>query len=83
MHSSAVLPSPVGALRVEADERAITKIWFHASEPLTVPSTPLLAELARQLAEYFLGERRQFDLPIAPSGTAFQCEVWHALEEIP
>ena len=83
MHSSAVLPSPVGALRVEADERAITKIWFHAGEPLTVPSTPLLAELARQLAEYFSGERRQFDLPIAPSGTAFQCEVWHALEEIP
>ena len=83
MRSSAVLSTPVGALRIEADERAITKIWFHASEPPAAPSTPLLAELARQLSEYFAGERRQFDLPIAPSGTPFQREVWRALEEIP
>lgn len=40
-------------------------------------------EAARQLREYFRGERREFDLPLAPEGTAFQREVWEALRAIP
>jgi len=38
---------------------------------------------ATQLQEYFAGQRRMFDLPLAPSGTLFQMEVWRALELIP
>ena len=38
---------------------------------------------ATQLQEYFAGRRRLFDLPLNPKGTAFQREVWHALEQIP
>ena len=37
----------------------------------------------RQLAEYFAGLRRDFDLTLSPSGTVFQREVWAALEAIP
>jgi methylated-DNA-[protein]-cysteine S-methyltransferase len=44
---------------------------------------PLLRETARQLAEYFAGARRVFDLPLAPRGTAFQCDVWTTLATIP
>lgn len=36
-----------------------------------------------QLLEYFAGKRREFDLPLAPIGTAFQQRVWTALQEIP
>ncbi|PAS30562.1 cysteine methyltransferase, partial [Vibrio cholerae] len=33
--------------------------------------------------EYFSGQRTQFELPLAASGTAFQQSVWHALCKIP
>jgi methylated-DNA-[protein]-cysteine S-methyltransferase len=42
-----------------------------------------LAPAARQLAEYFAGTRRAFDLPLRPRGTAFQRRVWAALCDIP
>jgi methylated-DNA-[protein]-cysteine S-methyltransferase len=40
-------------------------------------------EPARQLAEYFAGRRRRFDLKLAPEGTAFQRRVWRELTAIP
>ena len=43
----------------------------------------MLVETARQLREYFAGERTVFDLPLAPEGTAFQRLVWTALTKIP
>jgi methylated-DNA-[protein]-cysteine S-methyltransferase len=36
-----------------------------------------------QLAEYFAGERRSFDLLLRPAGTPFQTRVWHELAQIP
>lgn len=36
-----------------------------------------------QLDEYFAGERRQFDVPIALQGTSFQTKVWSMLYRIP
>ncbi len=43
----------------------------------------MLARAIEQLNEYFAGERRAFDLPLAPSGTEFQLACWDALAEIP
>ena len=37
----------------------------------------------RQLNAYFARELEDFDLPLAPPGTAFQLEVWAALRAIP
>jgi AraC family transcriptional regulator of adaptative response/methylated-DNA-[protein]-cysteine methyltransferase len=42
-----------------------------------------LAALRVQLAEYFAGRRRDFDLPVLTPGTPFQERVWQALREIP
>jgi methylated-DNA-[protein]-cysteine S-methyltransferase len=39
--------------------------------------------VARQLAEYFDGKRRTFELKLQPRGSAFQREVWYALARIP
>lgn len=36
-----------------------------------------------QLREYFLGNRKQFDLPLAPKGTDFQKLVWNEVAKIP
>jgi methylated-DNA-[protein]-cysteine S-methyltransferase len=41
------------------------------------------AELRRQLAEYFAGERREFALRLAPAGTPFERAVWDELLAIP
>ena len=37
----------------------------------------------KQIGEYFLGERRDFDLPLAMVGTPFQTSVWEELLRIP
>ena len=39
-------------------------------------------EVSLQLDGYFAGDRRQFDLALAPEGTEFQRRVWSALTEI-
>lgn len=36
-----------------------------------------------QLRDYFLGNRKQFDLPLAPKGTEFQKLVWNEVAKIP
>jgi methylated-DNA-[protein]-cysteine S-methyltransferase len=46
-------------------------------------ATPVLKETARQLEEYFAGERTQFDVPLELDGTAFQHQVWAELLLIP
>jgi methylated-DNA-[protein]-cysteine S-methyltransferase len=42
-----------------------------------------IREIARQVREYFDGERRDFDLLLAPAGTPFQQAVWEELVKIP
>lgn len=46
-------------------------------------SCALASELALQLAEYFAGERRSFELPLKAPGTAFQEAVWRELQRVP
>lgn len=43
-----------------------------------------LANVRKQIAAYFSGKRRAFDLPLAPfAGTEYQRRVWDALLKIP
>ena len=46
-------------------------------------SVPSSQRAQAQLSAYFAGELREFDLPLAPAGTAFQLKVWSALTTIP
>jgi len=39
-------------------------------------------EVIRQLEEYFRGERREFELTLAPRGTDFQLACWNELQRI-
>ena len=73
---------PVGPVTVEEDGRAIVRIAFGESEEPSAPSS-LTARAFEQLAAYFAGTLRTFDLPLAPCGTPFQMRVWAALREIP
>lgn len=44
---------------------------------------PLPDNYSKQLAEYLTGTRQSFDLSLDISGTAFQEQVWQALQQIP
>ncbi|HSR50865.1 MAG TPA: methylated-DNA--[protein]-cysteine S-methyltransferase [Acidobacteriota bacterium] len=39
--------------------------------------------LTHELQDYFSGKRRHFNLPLKPTGTEFQQQVWKALRDIP
>ncbi|GGD17370.1 methylated-DNA--[protein]-cysteine S-methyltransferase [Nocardioides daphniae] len=86
-----VIESPVGDLRIVSDGEAVTAAYFAPFELAKVSAPlgerdddhPVLVEAARQLRAYFAGELREFDLPLAPVGTAYQQRVWEALREIP
>ena len=49
----------------------------------TAASSAVLARTRDQLDEYFAGERREFDLPLAPVGNPFRQRVWALLRNIP
>jgi methylated-DNA-[protein]-cysteine S-methyltransferase len=79
-----VIDSPVGRIRIVAEDAVIRQIWFVGDDvPLCATGEPLLAAAVRQLEEYFAGRRTSFDLPLAPQGSAFQQKVWAALRDIP
>lgn len=84
------IDSPIGRLLIAADDDGIRALEFPENRhPVKREGEwregehPLLDEAARQLGEYFAGERRGFDLPLAPRGTEFQRKVWLALRGIP
>jgi methylated-DNA-[protein]-cysteine S-methyltransferase len=79
----------IGRLTVAADAVGLRYILF----PMNKYDAPdradwrrdagALREPREQLLAYFAGERRTFDLPLAPQGTPFQLKVWNALARIP
>ena len=80
-----VIDSPIGPLRLVAADGALTAIDFSpfGDRPGDeAAEEPVLQQAAAQLAEYFAGERTDFDLPLAPRGTEFQRAVWMALAGI-
>ena len=87
---SHIVVSPIGRLLLAGDGHALTGLWMmdadrHAArvEAGLTPSTAAFAEVAAQLEEYFAGDRKEFTVPLAPSGTPFQLAVWTELTKIP
>jgi methylated-DNA-[protein]-cysteine S-methyltransferase len=79
--------TPLGALTLIASARGLRALRFPgrgAALAAAVRDPEALADAARQLDEYFAGERTAFDLPVdLGDGTPFQRRVWAALREIP
>ena len=84
------LESPIGRVFVQADGEAVTglylpghKGWAGGPADGSRRSDQSLKSVRTQLAEYFAGERQEFDVPLKSTGTPFQERVWRALLEIP
>ncbi len=83
--------SPIGTLIAIANDQGIAALHMLGGKhgPAATdfgtrdPQAAQLRTLQMQMAEYFAGERIQFDLPLAAAGTAFQQQVWQALCKIP
>ena len=78
---TAKLESPFGALTATEVNGALVSIDW--KEPDVDMSSPLLERVKAQMAEYFAGTRKTFDLPLAPKGDAFQQSVCQEMLEIP
>lgn len=88
----ALAPSPLGTIVLEATDSGLRSLKLQSDEakPTALSGPPPrgdaakhLAAARRQLAEYFSGRRRRFDLPLDPKGNAFELSVWEHVSRIP
>jgi methylated-DNA-[protein]-cysteine S-methyltransferase len=75
------IPSPVGPLTLTEERGRLARLDWRASNE--GEETPLLIETRAQLAAYFAGRLRRFDVPLALGGTPHQQRVWDAMQRIP
>jgi methylated-DNA-[protein]-cysteine S-methyltransferase len=83
--------APVGLLKLVAGDTALVAVLWENDDPKRVRLGPLVEDVEhsilcaaeRQLAEYFTGTRKSFDLPLEFVGTPFQKRVWAELLNIP
>lgn len=81
--------SPIGRLLLAGEGDALTLLGFPGGSMARrhqagwQQDSSAFTQVCQQLDEYFAGQRRQFELALAPAGTEFQRRVWQALTEIP
>jgi methylated-DNA-[protein]-cysteine S-methyltransferase len=83
--------TPLGAMLLASDGSALRGAWFEGQRHLpTIDSrwrrrhdVPVLRRAATMLAEYFSGERKDFEIAFAPEGTEFQRTVWNEIFRVP
>ncbi|MAP53576.1 methylated-DNA--[protein]-cysteine S-methyltransferase [Altibacter sp.] len=78
------LESPIGLIQLEGTASGLAKVSFvSASEGMASEIPSELEEAAKQLTEYFAGDRSHFTIALAAEGTEFQKRVWKLLTQIP
>ena len=82
------IPSRIGNLLLVGDGDHLSGLFMTNQRHHPVIESPTedggaFADAVGQLDEWFAGDRRDFDLALAPRGSAFQREVWDVLRQIP
>lgn len=78
--------SIIGRIGIVEENGFITNVLFaneDIAENVEMKETSEIFKASKQLEEYFIGNRRDFEIKIKPIGTEFQKKVWKALCEIP
>ncbi len=85
-----VIDSPIGELIIITSAKGLHAIvWDVDSKDLDRENLirskgeKIIVQTKKQLAEYFVGKRETFDLPLVLNGTPFQIQVWRQLQKIP
>ena len=82
--------SPQGEILVAATNAGISGVYFAGQKYFPKDEAEwrrdagngLLRQAKRELAEYFAGSRKRFEVALDPSGTAFQRAVWSAISAV-
>ncbi len=84
------IQTPVGVLTAVADEEALYLLEFEGGKRLRRMGVPMvsgktgpIAQIERELGEYFQGRLREFKTPLLLVGSPFQKRVWEELRKIP
>ncbi len=85
------IQTPIGAIDLVADDKNLLVVQMenHSHDHLIAlnlqngTNHKILKKTEKQLAEYFAGDRKSFDLPISFQGSEFQNQVWKELLKIP
>ena len=77
--------SPLGKITMEAEEGALTGLWFTRDSEREMPESDskIFDETKRWLMDYFAGKRPDFMPELRLQGTAFRNIVWNILRTIP
>lgn len=67
--------------RIQVHKKRFSESYTESSNPTC--NGNVLGTLQEQINAFFKGNLTQFDLPLDLIGTAFQCQVWEALMDIP
>lgn len=84
-----IVGSSIGNLVLAGDGKVLSGLYMETdqarilTDPAWTHEPGAYPEVAAQLAAYFAGDLRDFDLPLGPCGTEFQRAVWSALMDIP
>jgi len=93
--ADAIFDSPIGPLYALATAEGLRRLEFvrggrllSANEGVSFDDSDpegraIVEDAQRQLAEYFEGDRREFNLPLVIEGSDFQVRVWQAIARIP
>ena len=73
--------APFGDLVIESTQAGISRVSLGTTK--TEKRHKHLEQAAKELNEYFLGQRKTFSVPLDIQGTDFQRKTWKALTEIP
>jgi methylated-DNA-[protein]-cysteine S-methyltransferase len=87
--AQATIATPLGRILLARTAKGLAGAWFegqkHHPGPIAAPEMlddELLQRAARELSEFFAGERECFEVPLDLQGTAFQRSVWQRLLRI-
>ena len=81
---------PQGSMLLVANDRGLAGVYFdrqkhHPKRQADWKKDPhhrVLRQAKRELAEYFAGKRKRFDVALSPNGTPFQRSVWRAISTV-
>jgi methylated-DNA-[protein]-cysteine S-methyltransferase len=90
MHYYDFLEGPYGRMLLVVNEDGLCGAYFDGQKHLRKvepqwqrdASHTTLCQAKRELIEYFGGERKRFELELAPEGTPFQRSVWKAISTV-
>jgi len=79
----AIYRKSFGSVHIGFVRDAIVSLHITQDSLNSKKGSALTDKAVLQLEEYFNGTRKTFDIPIAPSGSAFQQKIWEAMSSIP